>query len=176
MTKRRVSLVVFLVLCALCVIHALYFYPQLPDKVASHFGPSGQPDAWSSKASFVTFYMIVAGVLAILFLGISFGMSKIPLSLINLPNKDYWLSPDRKRETFDFIFHYFLWFASATFVLLIAMFHQSFRVHLGKAKSLEYPMLSVGIYIVFTILWCIGLYVKFCKKKELQPSDSPDSE
>ena len=167
MTKHKVSLVVFLALCALCVIHALYYYPQLPDKVASHFGLSGQPDAWSSKTSFVTFYMVTAGVLAILFLGICFGILKIPLSLVNLPNKDYWLSPERKQETFDFIFHYLLWLGSGTFVLLIAIIHQSFRVHLEKAKSLEYPMLSVGIYIVFTILWCIGLCVKFYKKKEL---------
>jgi len=168
MTIRRLSLAVFLTLCVLCVAHAAWYYPQLPDKVASHFGPSGQPDAWSTKTFFVAFYLVITGINALLFLGISFGMSKIPVSLINLPNKDYWLSEERKQKTFDFMFHYLLWFASATLLLLLDMFHQSFQVHLAKADSLSHPMLSLGLYIGFTVVWSIGLLVKFGKKSKSQ--------
>ena len=163
MISKKLSLLVFLVLCALCVAQGIYYYPQLPGKVASHFGPSGQPDAWSTKSSFMEFYFVLIGVLSIIFLGISFGMSKIPVSLINLPNKAYWLSKDRKQATVDFISHYFLWFASATLFLILYVSHQTFQVHIGKANSLVHPMLSLGFYIGFTIIWCIGLFIKFGK-------------
>jgi uncharacterized membrane protein len=168
MTIRRISLIVFLVLCVLCVAQAAYYYPLLPEKVASHFGLSGQPDAWSTKTSFITIYLIVTGFLMLVFLGISFGMSKINVSLINLPNKDYWLSPERKQQTFDFMFIYFLWLASATLLLLLDMFHQTFQVHLGKANTLSHPTLSLGLYIAFTVLWSIGLIIKFGQKGKVE--------
>jgi len=116
---RRLSLTVFLVLCILCVAQAVYYYPLLPDTVASHFNGAGQPDAWSSKATFVKIYLVATGLVAILFLAINFVMSKIPVSMINLPNKDYWLSEERRQDTFAFLSHYFLWFASATLLLLL---------------------------------------------------------
>lgn len=168
MTIRRSSLLVFLVLCALYVAQGIYYYPQLPTRVASHFGPSGLPDAWSTRSSFITMYFVLIGILAVLFLGIGFGISKIPVSVINLPNKTYWLSKERRQRTLDFMFHYFLWFASATLLLVLEMSHQIFQVHIGNTHSLSHPSLSLHLYMGFTILWCIGLFVRFGKKGSSQ--------
>ena len=164
MAMRQLSLVVFLVLCAMCVVDAVWYYPQLPERVASHFGPSGQPDAWSTKKVFVTFYLVTTAFCAFLLLGVSLLIYRIPESLIKFPNKDYWLSPERKKKTFDFMFQYFLWFASATVLLLLDMFQQSIQVHLGKTDSLSHPILSLGLYAGFTVVWSIGLIVFFRKK------------
>lgn len=161
---KRLSLTVFLALCALCVAQAVYYYPRLPETVASHFGLNGQPDAWSSKTFFVAFYLVMTGICVGLFVGVTLAMPKIPVWAINLPNKDYWLSEDRKQSTFDFLFHYFLWFASATLVFLLHTFHQAFQVHLGKADGLTHPLLSVGIFIGFSVVWSLGLLVKFGRK------------
>ncbi len=161
---KRLPLIVFLVLCVLCVAQALYYYPQLPERVASHFGASGQPDGWSTKQSFLGIYLFTVGLVAVLFLGVQFGMSRIPTTLINLPNKDYWLSPERRQGTFDFMAGYFPWFASATTLLLLDVFHQSFQVNLGRAEALAHPVLSISVYVAFTAVWTIGLIVKFARK------------
>jgi uncharacterized membrane protein len=150
------------------VAHALWYYPQLPDKVASHFGASGQPNAWSTKTFFVAFYLVIIGISVLFFLGISFGISRVPVALINMPNKDYWLSGERRNKTFDFMSQYFLWFGSVTLLMWLDLLHQSFQVHLGKVNSLPHPMLGLGLYIGVTILWIIGLIVKFGKKEESQ--------
>ena len=162
----------FLMLWALCVGYAVYCYPKMPDEVASHFGTGGQPDGWTSKASFITFYLVFTGLMALMFLGISFGMSKIPVSLINLPNKDYWLSPERKQNTFDFMFWYMLCFGSATLLLMLDILYQSFQVHLGKAETLPHFMLSLGLYLGITGVWIVGLYIKFVKKGKAQQTHS----
>lgn len=164
MTMHKMSRAVFVLLIVIGVLQAAYYYPLLPERVASHFGASGRPDAWSSKLFFVNFYLIAIGVIAILFPVVGSGMSKIPDSLINLPHKDYWLAPERRQETFEVLFRYFLWFGSATFLLLLDIFHQAFQVHLGKAGTLEHPIVSIVIYVVFSIVWSIGLIKKFMKK------------
>jgi uncharacterized membrane protein len=163
---RKLSLIVFIILLLLCIAHAAYYYPLLPDRVASHFGASGQPDAWSSKVSFVKIYVIVVVFMAVLFPGIGLILRMIPVALINLPDKDYWLLPERRQETIAFLSRQFLWFGSATLLLLLDIFHQSFRVHLGKAQALEHPWASVVAYVLFTTFWSIALIVKFKLPKE----------
>jgi len=150
----------------LCIGHAVYYYPLLPDRVASHFGASGLPDAWSGKESFVKIYLIVVAVIALLFPGIGLILRKTPASLMNLPNKDYWLSPERREETIAVLSRQFLWFGSATLLLLLDIFHQSFRVHLGKAQALDHPVASIVVYVIFTTFWSIALIVKFMRKPD----------
>ena len=161
---RNISLLVFIILLALCIAHAVYYYPLLPDRVASHFGASGQPDAWSDKETFMKIYLAVVAVLAILFPGIGFVLRKTPSSLINLPNKDYWLSSERSQETINVLSRQFLWFGSATLLLLLDIFHQSFKVHLGEAQALEHPVASIVAYVVFAVLWSVGLIIKFMRR------------
>lgn len=175
MTMRILSLAVFLMLCVLSVAQTVWYYPQLPDNVAHHFGLSGQPDAWSTKTYFVTLDLVATGVVALLFLGSSFGLSKIPVSVINLRNKDYWMAEERKQETLDSLFHYLLWFGSATLLLLLAQSHQAYQVHLGKTDSLSHPMLRIGLYVGFTIVWGIRLHARFGKRGTLMHKGPNDT-
>lgn len=177
MKIHGISLILFTLLLLLCLGHAAYYYPLLPDRVASHFGASGQPDAWSGKESFMKIYLMVIVFMAGLFPGIGLIMRRVPADLMNLPNKDYWLSPERRRETIDVLSRQFLWFGSATLLLLLDIFHQSFRVHLGKAQALEHPWLSIVTYVVFTTFWSVALIVKFMRvplssHSEFKPPES----
>lgn len=147
-------------------MHALYYFFLLPDTVASHFGSSGRPDAWSSRNLFIIVYLVSVGMTGVIFLGIIFGIPQFPHIMINLPNKDFWLSEERREETFHFFFHYFLWFGSATLLLLLDIFHQSFMVHLGRAVSLQHAWLSIILYLGFSVVWSVGLFVRFMGKQE----------
>lgn len=45
-----------------------YFYPQLPERVASHWGPTGQPDGWMSRDIFIWICpAVMAGINLLLF-------------------------------------------------------------------------------------------------------------
>ncbi len=67
-------------------------YPQLPDRVASHFDLSGKADGWSTKQGLLRAYLGIIGLVALTILGGAFGVSKLPVSVINLPNRELWLS------------------------------------------------------------------------------------
>ena len=160
---RKISRIIFVIALLLCIGQAFYYYPLLPDRVASHFGASGLPNAWSDKETFLKIYLFIVVFVGILFSIISVVIRKLPDSMINLPNKDYWLSLGRRQETIDFLARQFLWFGSATLLLLLDVFHQSFNVNPGKAQNLSHPVASLAIYIGFSLLWSIILIVKFMR-------------
>jgi uncharacterized membrane protein len=164
MNRKTTAIVLFTILCLACLTHAIYYYPLLPDQVAHHFGPSGKPDAWGSKTNFLIGYLATVAVIAAIFLGSCLIMPKIPDQMINLPNKDYWLAPDRRRQTLNYIQSALLWFGSLTMLLMLDIFHQSFQVNLGKATTLNHIWISLGIYSILSTIWCIAFIRKFYKK------------
>lgn len=161
----RPARIIFIIVILLCLGQAIYYYPLLPDRVASHFGASGRPDAWSSKQSFVEIYLFAVAVVALLFSGIGSLLRRTPSHMINLPNRDYWMAPARAEETIDFLSQQFLWVGSATLLLLLDIFHQAFMVHLARAGGLEHAVVSLVLYVVFTAIWSIGLIRKFLQRK-----------
>jgi hypothetical protein len=91
---------------------------------------------------------------------------KVPASLMNMPNKEYWMAPERRQSTLDLLASSFFWFASATMILLLDMFYQTFQVQLGRAKILTHPVLSLGSYISFSVILTVFLLVGFLRKKK----------
>lgn len=71
----------------------------LPERVATHFSGSGQPDGWMTRSGYLwfitAFNMGITAFMVIIFYVIRF----MPASLINMPNKAYWLSPERRPYT-----------------------------------------------------------------------------
>lgn len=166
MTRQMDSLVVFVILLALCLVLIGHYYPRLPDPLASHFGRDGTPDGWMSKASFLDFALTLLGIFSLLFVGLRFWLRKIPVSLINLPHRDYWLAPERREATLEFIARHLMWFGSATLALFADMFHQTFRVNLGQAGHLEHPVLTLVVYLVAIFSLLLVLLVKFGRRPD----------
>ena len=164
MRRSAVALVVFFVLLLMVVVHMAFYYPLLPERMASHFDLQGNPDSWSSKP---TFFAVYAGMLfgvAGLLLGVGLAMRWIPVSLVNLPNKDYWLAPQRKSESLALVRCYLLWMTNATIALLAGCVHLTFRANLVRDPDLGPAlMVIIGLYLVFTLVWCIGLFWQFRK-------------
>jgi uncharacterized membrane protein len=165
MNKRTIAIIVFVIISLACVAHALWYYPRLPEQVAHHFGATGEPDAWGHKTQFLVVYLVTVGVMVATFLGLGLALPKIPNSAINLPNKDYWLAPERRQQTLDYMLPWFLWLGSLTMLLLLDIFHQSFQVHLGNATKLNHFWITMGAYLAITTAWCIGIYRRFSKRE-----------
>jgi uncharacterized membrane protein len=167
MSDVRSPTIVFTLLCLACLAQAFYFYPQLPDQVAMHFDAAGEPDAWSSKLTFIATYIVTVLIMALLFTGSGWLLRRLPDSLINIPNKAFWLAPARREQTFNEISALLLWLGSATLLLLLDMFHQSFQVHLGEAPALTHPWVSLSVYLVAVGLWLAAFVRHFTAKSVL---------
>ena len=77
----------------------VYWYPQLPDIIPSHFDAQGNVDGEMAKTPFLVLMAVLNAVFLIGFPLLGKLLSKLPDSLINLPNKEYWLAPERREST-----------------------------------------------------------------------------
>ena len=170
MNCSRLALAVFLLLCAACVGQALYYFPRLPAEVACHFGAAGQPDAWCGKGEFLSFHLGTIAFLTAVFLGVGLALRKLPDEIINLPNKKYWLAPERRKRTMDGLRIRMLWMGSLTLVFMLDLVGQTFRVHLGQADRLNHAWASLGVYLAATAAWAVALHSKFRKMDSGLPS------
>ena len=86
------------VLTAACA-QAAYFRELLPARVATHFDSAGLPNGWMERDVHLMFSVGLVAFLSALFLLARFSITRLPPSRLNIPNKAYWLAPERRDET-----------------------------------------------------------------------------
>jgi uncharacterized membrane protein len=141
------------------VVECLWFYPLLPARVAVHFGAGGAANGWGTKDSFVTTLAATYCVLVIVFGALPFLFRLIPDSMINLPNKDYWLSPERREETYDRLTNQVLLIGGLTLLLIDTIFYLCFQANMSEKPSLNPDLLWIllGVFFAVTIAWTIRM-------------------
>jgi uncharacterized membrane protein len=158
----------FVVIVFLAFAKCLYDYPLLPDRLASHFGASGFPNGWMTKPAFFSFYavfVIIAGAVGFLAPKRIAASSK---EKIHLPNKDYWLAPERRSETMVYFRTQFGWYSCAFLLTEVigmqlaiqANFHAPPRLATGPIAFL------IGGFLFFNMIWSIQLIRHFSKSGE----------
>jgi hypothetical protein len=69
--------------------------PSLPAVVASHFSAGGVADGFMPRDMYVLFMGAVSLGLPLAIGALLSQMHRLPVSLINIPNRAYWLAPER---------------------------------------------------------------------------------
>ena len=125
----RLPQIIIILLIVGFISQFLYYYPNLPEIIASHFNGTGEADSWMSKQGFIIFDAIILLIVILHFTLLPSFLKKLPDSLINLPNKEYWLATKRRAETFSTLKTFFEWFAIVLLGLFIAVNQQIGRAH-----------------------------------------------
>jgi uncharacterized membrane protein len=163
----RTGRVVLAALLAAVILQTLYYYPQLPSTVASHFGSGGRPNGWSSKDAFFGLYGGLLALLLALFTGLPVLFRRIPPFWINLPNKDYWLAPERRDRAISHLSREMLWFGNATIAFMIAVIELAIRANLSEFGRLSEPAMwsLLSAYFLYVAVWMIRFYRKFARPR-----------
>ena len=167
MKPDRAPIAVLFLLAAVAAAQMVHYYPLLPESIAVHFGSSGEPNGWSDKTEFVMTYG--ASELFIVLLGVASGLllRKTPPGLVNIPNRDYWLSPERRHETVAFLSNQVVWIEAITLAFLIAIAQLVFKENLGDAP----PRLSGDFWYVLaafvgaTVWFTVRIILRFRTRK-----------
>lgn len=160
MNQRRVSLVLLLAVA----FQLAYYYPQLPSMVAAHFDAAGRPNGWAPKGVFLTLYALVVALMMGIFLIVPVLVARLPISLINLPNKEYWLAPERRRRTWGTIQVYLSVLGNATVAFVLIVFQLVIRANLSPPPLLSPVMwLLLLALLAFAVIWAVRFIRAFTR-------------
>ncbi len=143
---------------------SLAYYPQLPPVVASHFNAAGTPNGWQSKEMFFGIYWGVSTLMTIAFYVLPVLLRRLPVSLINLPNREYWLAPERRQKSMASLAVYMHWFGNAIIGLLAGTFQLAIQANLRRQNLPSDAMWALlAGFLIFTGAWMVRLYRRFAK-------------
>ncbi len=159
--RRDVLLLAALLVGALA--HLVLYYPSLPDRVPSHFDARGVADDWMSKDSFALTMAATYALTGGFFVVLAQLLPRIPTSMINVPNREYWLAPERRNESLADVGRRLTRFGAVTVVLILALVHETILVALERKETLSGFLLVMAAYGIYTLIWCVGLIRRFGK-------------
>jgi uncharacterized membrane protein len=161
----RLPKLVFVVIAIVATIYFLSNYAQLPEIVASHFNGRGVANGWQTKSSFLTAFAGVVAIAALLTFGVPFLVSKVPVQLINLPHKEYWLAPEHRAETMAILGGSFAWFGCAVLVVVTTAINYAVGRNLHPEAQMNPPALVyvLGGFVVFALVWSIRMLAYFSR-------------
>ena len=101
--KLPCSLIGFLLLLTLAAVFVFVSADSLPPMVASHFVAGGTANGFLPRSDYLALMIGVTVGLPFLMVSLSFIVRLVPPRLINLPNREYWLAPERSAETLAYL-------------------------------------------------------------------------
>lgn len=137
-------------------IQMFFYYPELPQKMAVHFDLKGNPDGWSSKGSFLGFYILALVLVNIWLPLMRLILKKFPKQLINMPHKDYWLTdPKRTRYALDVTENMMAMIFSLFNFLFIYIMKYTYDINLKGHSALKIWVIFIPtmILMIFPIIY-----------------------
>ncbi len=139
-----------------------YYWTQLPDRVATHFGINGQPDDWMSKGSATLLMLAVQIAIPWFLVGIGFAIRYIPAPLINIPHREYWLHPDRRLQSIAFVQRFVTAIACIMSLFTMSINHLTFRANMAATSlNMQAFALVMGLFFVGVAVLVISMLRRF---------------
>jgi uncharacterized membrane protein len=169
-SEKGVSWVPLAVVAGLLSFGALrvvLVWPDLPRRMASHFGPSGAADGFMSRDGFVTVMALVGVLPVLLSTALPALIRHMPSDVINMPNRDYWLSPERRERSLSRLVLWVRWLAVPLATLLVLVVDLTIRANVART-GLDMSVFGAGLvaYVGGTAVLLILMYGEFRVPRE----------
>jgi len=159
---HRVTWSVFVLLLLFAILFVAGTASELPPIVASHFDAAGQPNAFMSRSGYVRFVLCVSVGLPVAVVAVLWAVYSRATDL-KMPNREYWLAPERLDRTRAFLVAHGVWFGS----LLVTLGCFVHWLELGANRQ-QPPHLSnqsfaavLIAFLVATAAWIAALMFAF---------------
>jgi uncharacterized membrane protein len=136
---------------------------NLPALVAAHFDAAGRANGYLARQPYIVILLLITVLVPLFVVTISNRAFSHPDARINLPNRDYWLAPERREATVRFLSHQMSLFA---WLLVVYLCYTQWLV--VRANALTPPTLDsraffsgLVLFLVCTLLWIVRLLRRF---------------
>ena len=136
------------------IVYTLIKYPEMPDMIPTHWGPNGQPDAFSEKTYFSSISMLLMlMMMQVMFLFMSEGM-KFSGSKINPVSKQRSLT---QQLAFRKYTSWFALFISVSVTLLMGYLHlQTIHPEISSAWVMfALPLVFLALVLIAVVIYTV---------------------
>jgi hypothetical protein len=137
----------------------------MPAMVASHFIGSGAANAYAPRASYVRI-MLLAGVALPALLAELIGAITRFGGGVRIPNRDYWMAPERRERSLAFMVSHARWFGC----LLSAFICYVHWLVIGANRA-QPPLLppdrivpALIVFVICAVAWGLSLQLRFLRR------------
>lgn len=159
---RMLGWFIWCLVLLLAIAQMVWWYPQLPEVVPSHFDGRGQVDEEMAKPAF---YFLIGGIQLLTMVGLpvlGHFLKGLPDSLINMPNKEYWLAAERRDDSLAVSFYMLLAISWLTGLLMIVVFQLSAQVAMKQRTGISPEMwIAIVAYLVVVSGICGWSFFRF---------------
>jgi hypothetical protein len=145
----------FLALPTAAALFVLLSSRNLPPVVASHFDGSGAANGFMGRELYTWFMLAFVVGMPLLLVYLPAFIFSSPRTKINVPNREYWLAPERRQKTVQFLCRHMERFA-ALFLLLFCYAHWLvIQANAQVPPKLSSPWFVAGllVFVVLSIIW-----------------------
>jgi hypothetical protein len=170
--RTRLWIAAMLALVCLSVGQATHYYPRLPDTVASHFGPAGQPDGWMSKGGFCVLGVAVPLAFTILFAGVTLVMQAVGRKLSPTPDSDE--SARRmlaRRQMGESMISFMFGCGTATILLMMVIIQMAIQANLTPPPVLRHGWLVLSVYLIVLAPFVARVVIQYLRYERAWPSE-----
>jgi len=167
MKSARLSWMVLLVAVGVLVGCHWVWWPMLPERVATHFDGAGRAKGWMSRVGHLWgslgTHLGVAGFI----LGLCAVMHRLPPGLLNLPNKDYWGTPERYPEACAVLREWSWWLAAVMLVWGAAMDWQIVWANQSVPPRVNMTAMGIltGCFLAAVLGAVVWLLLRFLRRE-----------
>ncbi|WP_313022822.1 hypothetical protein [Mobilicoccus sp.] len=130
-----------------------------PDGVASHVGLDGTVNGWGTRAGFLGVNAWLALLLLVVMPIVVKAAIRPPATFLNMPNRDYWLAPERRDATVALVSRHLSLLLAATNLLVAAGMYDLVTLTLrGREAIGSWPFF---VYIVGALVWAVWFSRRF---------------
>jgi hypothetical protein len=118
-----------------------------------------------SKPLFFAFYAAAVSVSFLVEFFVPRSLAKTPASRMNLPNKEYWLAPNRRDKTIGYLQKHFAWYGCAFLALEVCAMEMAIRANMRAepALPLGQALTLVGAFLAFNVIWMAQIFRHFSR-------------
>lgn len=159
----RIPIVSYFFVLTVAITHSAYYYPYLPEQMASHFGTGGSANSWSTRPAYFLLESVLVIIVFAAFIGLPLFMRRFRIERINIPNREYWMAPERRGIVFEIIGSWFCWFAVIHLAFVIVVNQIVFNANLYTNGRLDSSALIfvLALFLGFVIIWLLLFFLKF---------------
>jgi hypothetical protein len=164
-TPRPSLPVPFLVLLAAAVGFILWSGRSLPLVVASHFDGAGRTNGHMPKALYLAVMLLITALVPLLVVLIPRRALAGSVEHINVPNRGYWLAPERRADTVRFLSRQMTLFAALLIVFLCYVQWLVVRANELTPPSMNSRAFLIGlaVFLGCTFSWTLRVIRRFAR-------------